>query len=65
MKWVQIIPDAWRAVHHAHVYVDLPEGADRDGLGLNMGSNVGNSMDLIGTAPATTPTFSRTAPRRS
>ena len=47
VKWVQIIPDAWRAVHHAHVYVDLPEGADRDGLGLNMGSNVGNSMDLI------------------
>ena len=47
VKWVQIIPDAWRAVHHAHVYVDLPEGVDRDGLGLNMGSNVGNSMDLI------------------
>ena len=47
VKWVQIIPDAWRAVHHAHVYVDLPEGVDTDGLGLNMGSNVGNSMDLI------------------
>src|SRR5688572_5863251 len=47
VKWVQIIPDAWRAVHHAHVYVDLPEGVDREGLGLNMGSNVGNSMDLI------------------
>ncbi len=47
VKWVQIIPDAWRAVHHAHVYVDLPEGVDKDGLGLNMGSNVGNSMDLI------------------
>src|SRR5688572_6104562 len=51
VKWVQIIPDAWRAVHHAHVYVDLPEGVDREGLGLNMGSNVGNSMDLkIGRA---------------
>ena len=47
VKWVQIIPDAWKAVHHAHVYVDLPESVDRDGLGLNMGSNVGNSMDLI------------------
>ena len=23
VKWVQIIPDAKRAVHHAHVYVDL------------------------------------------
>jgi hypothetical protein len=47
VKWVQIVPDATRAVHHAHVYVDLPEGVDTDGLGLNMGSNVGNSMDLI------------------
>ncbi len=47
VKWVQIIPDAWRAVHHAHVYVDLPEGTDKEGLGLGMGSNVGNSMDLI------------------
>ncbi|MBM3806643.1 MAG: cytochrome c [Acidimicrobiia bacterium] len=47
VKWVQIIPDAWRAVHHAHVYVDLPEDVDRAALGLNMGSNVGNSMDLI------------------
>jgi hypothetical protein len=47
VKWVQIIPDAFRAVHHAHVYVDLPEGTDTDGLGLGMGSNVGNSMDLI------------------
>ena len=47
VKWVQFIPDAWKAVHHAHVYVDLPEGADKDGLGLGMGSNVGNSMDLI------------------
>ena len=47
VKWVQIIPDAWQAVHHAHVYVDLPEGTDTEGLGLGMGSNVGNSMDLI------------------
>ena len=47
VKWVQIIPDATRAVHHAHVYVDLPEGADTDGLGLGMGSNVGNEIDLI------------------
>jgi hypothetical protein len=47
VKWVQIIPDAMKAVHHAHVYVDLPEGADTEGLGLGMGSNVGHSMDLI------------------
>jgi len=47
VKWVQIIPDAHRAVHHSHVYVDLPEGTDPAGLGLGMGSNVGNSMDLI------------------
>ena len=47
VKWVQIIPDATRAVHHSHVYVDLPEGIDTEGLGLGMGSNVGNSMDLI------------------
>ena len=47
VKWVQIIPDARRAVHHSHVYVDHPEGVDTDGLGLGMGSNVGNSIDLI------------------
>ncbi|MSO35386.1 MAG: cytochrome c [Acidobacteria bacterium] len=41
------IPDAHRAVHHAHVYVDLPEGTDKEGLGMGMGSNVGNSLDLI------------------
>ena len=37
----------FRAVHHSHVYVDLPEGTDTEGLGLGMGSNFGNSMDLI------------------
>jgi hypothetical protein len=47
VKWVQIIPQASRAVHHAHVYVDLPEGTDMDSLGGGMGSNVGNSLDLI------------------
>ena len=47
VKWVQIIPDAWRAVHHAHVYVDFPEDADLSDVGLRMGSNVGDSMDLI------------------
>ncbi|MGH9894674.1 MAG: hypothetical protein ACREA0_22390, partial [bacterium] len=45
VKWVQIIPDATRAVHHSHVYVDLPEGTDTEGLGLGMGSNFGNSVD--------------------
>jgi len=47
VKWVQIIPDAWKAVHHAHVYVDFPEGTDTSDLQLRMGSNVGDSMDLI------------------
>ena len=47
VKWVQIIPDAFRAVHHAHVYVDHPEGVDTSGVNLGMGSNVGNSLDLI------------------
>jgi hypothetical protein len=47
VKWVQIIPDAWKAVHHAHVYVDFPEGTDLSDVGLRMGSNVGESMDLI------------------
>ena len=47
VKWVQIIPEARKAVHHAHVYVDLPEGAETEGLGVGMGSNVGNSLDLI------------------
>ena len=47
VKWVQIIPDAWKAVHHAHVYVDFPEGTDTSDMNLRMGSNVGDSMDLI------------------
>jgi len=47
VKWVQIIPDATRAVHHSHVYVDMPDDTDLNGLPLRMGSNVGNSMDLI------------------
>jgi hypothetical protein len=47
VKWVQIIPDATKAVHHAHVYVDFPEGTDTEGLGLGMGSNPANSLDLI------------------
>ena len=47
MKWVQIIPTAHCCVHHSHVYVEPPEGADPDGLGLGMGSNTGNEIDLI------------------
>jgi hypothetical protein len=47
VKWVQIIPDAFRAVHHSHVYVEAPEGADTSALGLGMGSNTGNAVDLI------------------
>jgi mono/diheme cytochrome c family protein len=47
VKWVQIIPDAKRAVHHSHVYLQMPEGTDTEGLGLGMGSNTGDSIDLI------------------
>lgn len=47
VKWVQIIPDAKRAVHHSHVYVDAPDGADTSTLALGMGSNTGNEVDLI------------------
>jgi hypothetical protein len=47
VKWVQIIPDAKRAVHHSHVYVQAPEDADTSALGLGMGSNTGSEVDLI------------------
>ena len=47
VKWVQIIPTAHCCVHHSHVYAERPEGADRDGLGLGMGSNTDNEVDLI------------------
>jgi hypothetical protein len=47
VKWVQIIPTAKRAVHHSHVYVDAPEGADTSALSLGMGSNTGTELDLI------------------
>ena len=47
VKWVQIIPDAHCCVHHSHVYVATPEGADTEGLGLGMGSNTDNEVDLI------------------
>ncbi len=47
VKWVQIIPDVARAVHHSHVYLQMPEGTDTEGLGLSMGSNTGSEIDLI------------------
>jgi hypothetical protein len=47
VKWVQIIPDAWRSVHHSHVYVEAPEGTDTSALGLAMGSNTADEVDLI------------------
>jgi len=47
IKWIQIIPDAFCCVHHSHVYASVPEGADREGLGLSMGSNRANEIDLI------------------
>jgi hypothetical protein len=47
VKWVQLIPSAHCCVHHSHVYVSTPEGASREGLGLGMGSNTANEVDLI------------------
>jgi hypothetical protein len=47
VKWIQIIPMAPCCVHHSHVYSMAPEGADREGLGLGMGSNTANEVDLI------------------
>jgi hypothetical protein len=47
VKWVQIIPDAHCCVHHSHVYVQAPEGTDTSELGLGMGSNTDNEVDLI------------------
>jgi hypothetical protein len=47
VKWIQIIPTAHCCVHHSHVYASTPEGADTEGLGLGMGSNTENEVDLI------------------
>ena len=47
VKWIQIIPTAHCCVHHSHVYAMAPEGADTEGLGLGMGSNTDNEVDLI------------------
>jgi len=47
VKWVQIIPTAHCCVHHSHVYVEIPETANREGLGLGMGSNPSDEIDLI------------------
>ncbi len=47
VKWVQIIPDAKRAVHHSHLYVSAPDGSDTSALSLGMGSNTGSELDLI------------------
>ena len=47
VKWVQIIPTAHCCVHHSHVYSAAPEGSDREGLGLGMGSNTDDEVDLI------------------
>jgi mono/diheme cytochrome c family protein len=47
IKWIQIIPEAQCCVHHSHVYASVPEGHDREGLGLGMGSNRDNEIDLI------------------
>src|SRR4051812_43100573 len=34
VKWVQIIPSAYCCVHHSHVYVEPPDGANTADLGL-------------------------------
>jgi hypothetical protein len=47
VKWVQIIPTAHCCVHHSHVYVEPPDGANLDGLGLGQGSNTADEIDLI------------------
>ncbi|MBI4476314.1 MAG: cytochrome c [Acidobacteria bacterium] len=47
VKWVQIIPTAYCCVHHSHVYVTIPDDADREGLALGMGSNTAQEVDLI------------------
>ena len=47
VKWIQIIPTAHCCVHHSHVYSEAPEGSDLSGLGLGMGSNTDNEVDLI------------------
>jgi mono/diheme cytochrome c family protein len=47
VKWVQIIPTAHRAVHHSHVYLQMPEGSHDAALGLGMGSNTDDEIDLI------------------
>jgi hypothetical protein len=47
VKWVQIIPTAHCCVHHSHVYVEPPQGANAEELGLGMGSNLDNEIDLI------------------
>ncbi len=51
VKWVQMIPTANCCVHHSHVYVRAPDGSDRDELGLGMGSNTDDEMDLIEYGP--------------
>ena len=57
VKWVQIIPDATKGVHHAHVYVDSPEGTDTESLPLQMDPTwprwtdrygAGNDADIFG-----------------
>lgn len=47
VKWIQIIPTAHCCVHHSHVYAEAPEGSSLEGLGLGMGSNTANEVDLI------------------
>jgi hypothetical protein len=46
IKWVQILTDAPCCLHHSHVYAVLPDDANRQGLGLGVGSNRATEVDL-------------------
>lgn len=46
IKWVQILTEAPCCLHHSHVYATVPDHASREGLGLGMGSNRSNEVDL-------------------
>ena len=48
IKWIQVIPGAYCCVHHSHVYAFMPEGEPvPQGIGIGIGSNTGESVDLI------------------
>ena len=51
VKWAQLIPGAYCCVHHQHVYVVQPDGEPvPEGIGIGIGSNTGDSLDLVNYA---------------